>query len=406
MYFAFQVAFRFLREGRNQTVLIVVGAGVGVGVMVFLSSLISGLQASLIRQTLDTQAHVTIRPPDDEARPVTTDRDGALFVDRVQRPAQRLRSIGSWPSVIARVRHTPGVVAATPTVNGPAFAVRGAASRSIALRGIDPASFDRVPPIASRLTAGRLRVEGFSAVIGVELAEELGLRVGDRLRISTATAPETSFTVSGIFDLGNRDVNERWVFVSLPAAQTLLDLAGGVSTIEVRVERVFEAEATARVLEARTGLVGESWMERNRQLLVALKSQSSSSVMIQVFVVVAVALGIASVLGISVVQKSREIGILRAMGAGAGQVTRVFLVQGLFVGLAGSVLGCALGGGLALLFQGLVTNPDGSATFPVDLSPSLFLQAAGVAVATGLLASVAPARRAARLDPATVLRNA
>jgi lipoprotein-releasing system permease protein len=128
--------------------------------------------------------------------------------------------------------------------------------------------------------------------------------------------------------------------------------------------------------------------------------------MIQVFVVVAVALGIASVLGISVVQKSREIGILRAMGAGAGQVTRVFLVQGLFVGLAGSVMGCLLGGGLALLFQGLVTNADGSPTFPVDLGASLFLRAAGVAVATGLLASVAPARRAARLDPATVLRNA
>jgi lipoprotein-releasing system permease protein len=308
--------------------------------------------------------------------------------------------------VIDLVRRAPGVVAATPTVNGPAFAVRGAATRSIALRGIEPASFDRVTPVAGRMRSGRFRVDGFSAVIGVELAEELGLRVGDRLRLSTAAAPGTAFTVSGVFDLGNRDVNGRWVFVSLPAAQTLLDLAGGVSTIELRIERVFDAEATARGLEARTGLEAESWMERNQQLLVALRSQSSSSVMIQVFVVVAVALGIASVLGISVVQKSREIGILRAMGAGAGQVTRVFLVQGLFVGLAGAAAGCALGAGLALLFQGLVTSPDGSPLFPVDLSPSLFLRAAGVAVTTGLLAAVAPARRAARLDPATVLRNA
>ena len=158
-------------------------------------------------------------------------------------------------------------------------------------------------------------------------------------------------------------------------------------------------------MASRTGLEAESWMERNRQLLIGLRSQSASSWMIQLFVVIAVALGIASVLVVSVVQKSREIGILKAMGTRTAQVVRVFLVQGAVLGLAGSAVGILLGSGLALFFAALATNPDGSPTFPVALTPTLFLGAAAVATVTGLVAAVAPAERAASLDPADVIRR-
>ena len=138
-------------------------------------------------------------------------------------------------------------------------------------------------------------------MIGLDLAERLGVQVGDRIRLSTSRTSDVPFTVVGIFDLRNKDVNQRWVFVSLTTAQTMLNLPGGVSTIEVRIAEVFQAERMAKSISLRTGLASESWMERNEQLLVALRSQSSSSVLIQVFVIVAVALGIASVLGDSVV---------------------------------------------------------------------------------------------------------
>src|SRR5690606_21225407 len=136
------------------------------------------------------------------------------------------------------------------------------------------------------------------------------------------------FVVAGLFDVGNKDLNERWVFVPLRSAQTLLDLSGGVSTLELKVDEIFSADRVASAVASRTGLEAESWMERNRQLLVGLRSQSASSWLIQLFVVIAVALGIASVLVVSVVQKSREIGILKAMGTRTAQVVRVFLVQG------------------------------------------------------------------------------
>jgi len=398
------VAFRFLKEGHTQTHLILSGIGVGVGVVVFLSALITGLQESLIERTLGTQAHVVVRAPEDVVRPLSKPTGGRAVASRLEQPAQRLRSIVGWPQTLELLRGLPRVRAASPTVTGAAFALRGLANRSVALRGVEPSSFRRIIDMGPRMTAGEFRVDATNAVLGAELASDLGVSVGDKVRVETPAGRSDVFLVAGVFDVGNKDLNERWFFVSLRAAQTLLHLAGGVSTIELKVDGIFEAEEVAAEISARTGLQAESWMTLNRQLLVGLRSQSASSLMIQLFVVVAVALGIASVLVVSVVQKSREIGILKAMGTRTSQVVRIFLVQGAVLGLVGSLVGIALGASLSLFFASLARNPDGTATFPVALTPGLFLGAIVVATLTGLLAAVAPARRAATLDPADVIR--
>ncbi|HCF62415.1 MAG TPA: hypothetical protein DFS52_31045 [Myxococcales bacterium] len=396
------LAIRFLKEGRAQTALIFGGVAVGVGVVVFLSALITGLQASLVEQTLGSQAHVVVRPPEEEARVVERPA-GAVLAVRRERTPQRVQAIGQWQQVLEQARSVPGVIAAAPTVNGSAFASRGSVTKAVSLRGVEAESYDRIVAVSRKLELGLFRLAGAEAVIGKGLADELGLEVGDKLRLAGEGERADVFTVAGIFDLGNKDVNQRWVFVPLRSAQNLLDLPGGVSTIELRVEDYLKADEAAQLVAARTGLVAESWTELNRQLLVALRSQSASSYMIQFFVIVAVALGIASVLVVSVVQKSREVGILKAMGICTGMVQRVFLIQGAIVGLVGSALGSALGAGLALLFANLAQNPDGSALFPVDLNATLFLTATAVATVTGLVAAVAPAARAARLDPAEVI---
>jgi lipoprotein-releasing system permease protein len=212
--------------------------------------------------------------------------------------------------------------------------------------------------------------------------------------------------VRGVFDLGNQEVNRRWVVVPLRMGQTLLDLPGGANVLRVKVRRIFEADRVAARIASRTGQVAESWMESNAQLLIGLQSQSSSSYTIQFFVFLAVAMGIASVLAVSVVQRTREIGILRAMGTARGGIAAVFVIQGGLVGFAGSLLGCAGGVGLSLAFSRLAQNPDGSATFPMDLSPSLFLAASALATLTGIAAAVLPARRAAQLDPVEAIRYA
>ena len=403
MRFELQVALRFLQEGRVQTALILAGIGTGVGVIIFLSALIAGLQESIIERTLGNQAHVILQPPDEVARP-QLDRANEAVLEHVQRPAQRLRSILGWPGLLTDLRRRPEVVAATPTVEGSAFALRGTANRSVALRGVEPESYAGILDLRSKLTAGTFDVTGTHAVVGVELAKELGLAVGETLRLVAPNDRSEVFTISGLFDVGNKDLNLRWVFISLRAGQTLVDLSGGVSTLQLKVRDIFRAEEMAQEIRAATGLKVDSWMTLNAQILMGLRSQSSSSVMIQFFVIVAVVLGIASVLVVSVIQKGRQIGILRAFGTRREQILRIFLLQGGLLGLAGSLAGILLGTFLALAFQSTATNPDGSPIFPVALTAVLYVRSVLVALGTGLVGSWLPARRAAALDPAVAIR--
>lgn len=399
------LAIRFLREGRGQSVLILAGVAVGVAVMVFLSALIDGLQQRIIQQTLGTQAHVVVRMPEEVVHPLREPAPGQRIARLVQQPAQRTRSIVGWQRHIEAIERMPGVEGVSASVSGPGFALRGAASRSIVLFGVEPSRFDRIFALSSHMRAGEFAPSGTDVVIGTELADDLGVEVGDRVRLATAGEREQTFRVAGIFDLGNRDVNRRWALVSLRAGQTMLDLVGGATTLDVRVRDVFAADDVAGRVASRTGLAAESWMQTNQQLMVALRSQSSSSQTIQVFVILAVAMGIASVLVVSVVQKQREIGILRAMGLSRARVQRVFLVQGLVVGLIGSSIGSVMGAGLVLAFASAARNPDGSPLFLLVLEPPLFVGATVLATVVGLLSAAWPARRAARLDPAEAIRH-
>ena len=403
MPFEWFVAVRYMRDAKAQTALILSAVSVGVAVIVFLSALINGLQASLVRQTLGSQPHVTLRSPDERPRPLD---DGTVAVARtIEKTSQRLKSIDEWPKAIHTIEAVPGVLTASPMVTGAGYAERGNAKKAIVVRGVEAERFLGVIDVRAKMLAGRFDISGANVVVGKDLAEDLGASVGDKIRVSTTEGISDVETITGVFDLGNKPVNQTWVLTSLREAQSLYALPGGATTIEVKVADVFDAESIALEIHDRTGLHADSWMQVNAQLLVGLRSQNSSKYMIQFFVVVAVALGIASVLIVSVVQKSMEIGILRAFGTPARRVLRVFLIQGALLGLFGSFTGCGLGAILALAFSRLATNPDGSPTFPVVLDAPLFASATVLAVGVGLVSAALPARRAARLDPATAIRH-
>ena len=408
MPFEWVVALRFLREGRLQTALIVGGAGAGVAVVLFITALVNGLQANTIKRVLGTQAHIVIRPIEEVARPQRDAAAGESVAARVEARAQRLRSIDQWRALEPLLDRTPGVVAVSPMVSGPAFALRGDASKSVAVLGIDPARYDRIVAVGEKLVAGAFRLGPDDAVIGKELAKDLGLAVGDRFRLLTAetgTPVTQNFTVTGVVDLGVRDLNRRSVYVAFRTAQTLLALPGGASQIDLKVEDLFGAEELARRLEAQTGLTVESWMRTNEQLLAAINAQNLSTGTIRTFVALIVAVGIASVLVVWVVQKRREIGILRAMGATRERVQRVFLLQGAIVAVVGSLAGSLLATAMIAAFLRLARNADGTPLFDtITLPPWLYVAAIGGALVGGIAAAILPARSAARLDPAQAIR--
>ncbi len=399
--FEWMIALRYLREGRLQTALILAGVTGGVAVIVFLTHLIWQLQDAIIDRTLGSQAHVVIRPPEEFAqRSLPADATAAI----VQPRAQRLRSVDQWEAVARLASETPGVVAVSPVVSGAGFAIRGTASRAIALVGVEAERYRRIVRMDEYMVRGRFETSGTNGVIGVELAKDLGVTLGDRIRVVTPENRDELITIVGLFDIGNRDLNRRWVFVTLRLGQSLLDLAGGVSNIDLSVSEIFGAERVAERLQRQTGLRVESWMSTNAQMLSALRNQSVSNGLIRGFVIAIVAVGIASVLVVSVVQKQREIGILRAMGASPGRIMAVFLVQGGLYGLLGSLLGVALSVGLLEFFSRVYRNADGSALFEIELDPSIMFGACAIAILVGLLSAALPARRAAKMDPVQAIR--
>ncbi len=313
--------------------------------------------------------------------------------------AQRLRSIINWQDVRDVLDQDVQILAVSPVISGPAIARRGVARASVALLGIDPPRYQRIIPLADDLIAGRFLVGAGNAVIGKELARDLGLGIGDKLRLDAGEGREAVVDIAGIFELGVRELDARYVYLDLKQAQTLLDLPGGVTVIDTTVAEIFQADEVARRLARLTGLRAESWMETNGQLLNALSSQSMTTEMIRVFVGISVAFGIASVLAVSVVQRTREIGILRAMGSPRGQILRVFLLQGGLLGLLGSACGGLVGWGLVQVF-----NLFGPRLFIIPVDPTLVPLAMLVATVTGVLAAAMPARRAARYDPAVAIR--
>lgn len=393
------IALRFLREGRAQTTMIVSGIAVGVSVIVFIIALITGLQNNIIERTLGTQAHIRVLPLQDVNQRVTAPPGTLQLLLEDKRP-QRLRSIINWQQVQATLDALPGVRAVSPSVNGPGFARKGDAVVSVAILGIDAERYRRIIPLDKSIISGQLRVAAGDVVIGQLLADDLGLRVGDKLRLQGVAGRSSTLNVAGIFSLGVREVDQRNVYLGMQSAQSLLDLAGGVTILEVTVNDIFAAESVAQRIAALLDLRAESWTQTNAQLMNALRSQTLSTVLIAVFVAVSVAFGIASVLSVSVQQRTREIGILRAMGTRRQQMLSVFLLQGAVLGLGGSLIGALCGYGLVWVF-----NVFGPGLFYIPVTPVLVPAAMALATLTGMVSAVAPARRAAWLAPVEAIRH-
>lgn len=393
---ALQLAWRFLEEGRTQTLLILAGVTVGVAAYVFITATMAGVQDNMVAKTLGSQAHVVVLDEPAELQPVY-DAAGEAWLRQVEPPEPRQTPFDQWQRTLAQVEATPGIVAACPKVSGAALAVRGGGQQAVELIGADPARLRRIIDLPSHMVAGAYRPGSEQAVIGATLAEELGVKVGRTVRIRTEVG-ETNLRVVGLFALGSDAVDGRWVVTSLRTAQSLLGRPGDITAIDATVDDLFAADVIATRVASRTGRSVESWIGRNGSLLQALSAQAQSTLLIRAFTLLAVAMGIASVLAVTVVQRRGQIGILRAMGVEAGVVLQIFLWQGVMLGIGGAVLGTLLGG---LVGQGL----ERVVPFQIVVDLQTAATAGLISVMTGLLAAAWPARTAARMDPAAAIRG-
>ncbi len=394
------VSWRFLRKGRFQTVLILLGIAAGVAVQFFLLSLIGGLQASIIERVIGISPHVIIEPPDITPRPLTEPETGE---SAYRTPRYRERDeLLSWRRYVEYFRKAAGITAVTPVAEGSGFIETGGASLPVRIQGLEIEEGRKIYDLDENLRTGELNVSGGNVLIGRELADRFNLSTGDSFFLRNNRGQGTFFTVGGTFDLGAEQINNL-VLMNLDRARNFLDIQG-VSAVILQVRDVFAADRMAeRFRREFPDVTIASWQDRNAQLLRALQSQSLSSGIIQVLVVFSISLGIASVLAITAVQKQRQLGILKAMGTTDRSTAVIFILQGMALGFLGSIVGILLGFLFARFFIRLTVT--GEAFFELQITAWNIILPSLLATGAASIAALIPARRAARLNPMEVIRN-
>jgi len=393
--YEWMIALRFLVKGRGQTLLIILGIAVGVAVQFFLSSLINGLQVDLIANTVGSAPHLLILPAD--RAPADRGLDG--LSDRGRFLIEENTEIHSWQQYVKDLLADPRVKRAAPAANGQGFVVRGNTVSAVTVKGLTVEEGLDIYRIREKIVAGTPNLGPDSVLLGSSLAQRLTLAVGDKFFLRNDRGVQMVLRVGAIFDLGAAAGNELLV-ADIDLVRNFFDIKG-VSLIEAQVQDVFSAEAVARDFGRQYKRVKlESWQEKNRDLLTALRSQSTSSITIQFFVILSISLAIASVLGIAAVQKQRQLGILKAMGTTDRSASRIFIIQGALLGAVGSLLGLGLG---LLMGYGFVAGTQ--APFSLEINAGTLFTPIVLALLAAVVASTIPARRAALLSPIEVIRN-
>ena len=398
MLYGLKIAMRYLTASKAQTGLLIAGVAVGVFVFIFMSALIGGLAVFLVQRTVGDIAHVTVEAPSREAGSLLPDSAGVLIVEQRSTQRQLLRTADAFMPIIATM---PGVTATSQQIVGNGFLVRGQASAPVGVTGVEAGKVSAIANIEKRLIAGSTDLTNSTVIIGSKLADNLGVGIGQVVRMQSDRGVERPLVVGGIFQLGLDALDSRTAFVSLSTARTLFELPQGISRIEIKLEDLNQAEAYAARIAAATGLKATPWTEGNAQLLDGLRAQASSGNLIKAFALITIVIGVASALLLSTYRRRPEIGIMRAMGASRAFVVFVFVTQGALIGILGGLIGAGLGYAALSPFPVPELAPPGG--LPVDIRQGAYGLAIALTAVGAILASILPARAAARVDPVSVI---
>jgi lipoprotein-releasing system permease protein len=420
------VAYRHLRSGGGQTLLTVSAVAVGVIAIVFITALIFGARELTSTLLTDLLPHVTVTPLEPEPEPlkavassqwpVASNRQGQdernepLILSRIERQSAQRKEIENWPQAVKVIRSIPHVVAIAAAVTGQSFVARGGKRIGAQVFGADPEKLDAVTAINKYVFAGHyLGLGPDETVLSYKLTQDLGVTLGDRVRITSTEGRSDSFRITGIYDTGQQLSFGSRVYVTLRSAQSLYATGTAVDSLLVRTDELMGADWVADRIAALTNYKAESWSRQAPQVVSGLRAQGAVAYLISALSLAASAFAIASILIVSVVQKSKQIGILKSMGARNRQILLIFTLEGLQIALLGSTLG-ALVGALIVWAMGFVKQPvmrmGGTAQplLPTKLTWQILVAAMIAAIISTVLASILPARRAARLDPVQVMR--
>jgi len=387
MKLPFKIAVRFLKSSKGQTILIATGIAIGVSVQIFIGSLIQGLQKSLIDKTIGNSSQITVVSNNDD------------------------KTIENWSEKISQIKGTDNrIEKISPAADSPAFIKYSDKTAPILIRGLNFEPEVDIYNIKSKIYEGNVPENLYEVLVGKNLKDELKLKIGDEISLITPNGKNKDSIVTGFYDLKVSNINKSWIITSLKTSQDIFDFNNKVTSIEMQVNSkdVFKADEIAMKVKGKltdTYIIVENWKDQNEELLGGLNGQSVSSLMIQVFVLISVTLGIASVLAVTVVQKSKQIGILKAMGIKDRDASMIFLYEGLLLGIAGAILGIIFGITLMVVFTKFALNSDGTSIIPLYLDYKFIAISGLIAVVSASIAALIPARSSLKLEPIEVIKN-
>ncbi len=380
-----RIALRFLWSSKGQTILIALGIAVGVSVQVFIGSLIQGLQKDLVDSTIGNRSQITI-----------TREDDSEYIDNYASIKENINALDTDVSVVSYALDQPGTM------------INGNESSPVLMRAFSFSLANQIYGWEDAVIEGKLPSNQNEIVVGSPLMEELDVSVGDTVTLEVPLIGTQEVTISGVYAFDVTAIDESWVAMTLPTLQSILNEGDVVSAIEMQVDDVFMADTTAETINqniASDNLVITNWKDENADLLSGLEGQSVSSIMIQVFVTLSVVLGISSVLAITVLQKSRQLGILKAMGIKNRTASFIFLCEGMILGVLGAIGGIGLGLGLSVAFTQFAVRPDGTPVVNLYIDPQFILLSGFIALTAATLASLFPALRSRNISIIEVIKN-
>ncbi len=407
-----KIALTHLNSRRRQTLMSLLGVMLGVAFFMAVSSLMRGSERDFIKRLIDSAPHITVTDEfrDAPVQPaVRRFSDGAVAISHVK-PKTEVRGIRGYKQKMAYIEHLPGVRVA-PVLSGQVIVTYAGKEQGVLLNGVIPELMSGVSDIEDKIVAGNMQALSSNPngiIIGRALAKKMNLTMNDNVTVSSPVGLVRTMKIVGLFETGATAVDEGQGYVLLKRAQVLLDRPDRANMLVMQLDDPYAARDVAARIEKHVGYRAKSWQETSESLLSVLLVRNIIMYSVVSAILVVASFGIYNIISTVVMEKRRDIAILKSMGFTARDVRRVFLWEGTFIGLLGSVGGLTLGYGLMAILSTLrfvVPGVTAPIQMPLYWGVDQAILACAFAALSAMGAAYFPARRAGLVHPVDILRG-
>jgi lipoprotein-releasing system permease protein len=406
------IALKHILARKRQSIVSLLGIVIGVAFFLAISSLMQGSQNDFMKRLVDNSPHITISDEyrDPSKQPVEEVYKGSVIELRSVQPQTETRGIRGYKQIVKSLRNMKGVRAAA-SQGGQAILSFAGREDNISLNGMDPADIKDLTTIDDYMVEGSIEnliSNRNGIIVGKQLMRKQSLKLNDNLTLAASTGQVRTFKIVGVFQTGRSNYDNSQAFVDIKRAQAMMNRSNRANSIIMKLDKPEMALEVSNDIERRIGYKTVSWQESSEDIMNTLAIRNAIMYSVVSAVLIVAAFGIYNIISTIVMEKQRDIAILKSMGFRAKDIRKIFLIQGALLGVGGVLAGLPMG---SLFMYGLMQirmKPPGSSepiNMPIDWGLSQFLIASAFAFFAALLASYLPARKGAKVLPVDILRG-